>query len=86
MREPPGFVWVWSLYTIPLGSLFAFPFLLPMYCTHTILLLIADLLQVSRFGLFPGLSEAEQAAAALRVRWRETFASEPVRALTFDSD
>ena len=34
------------------------------------------------FGLFPGLSEAEQAAAALRVRWRETFASEPVRALT----
>ena len=34
------------------------------------------------FGLFPGLSEAEQAAAALRGRWRETFASEPVRALT----
>ena len=34
------------------------------------------------FGLFPGLSEAEQAAAALRVRWRETFASEPMRALT----
>lgn len=34
------------------------------------------------FGLFPGLSEAEQAAAALRVRWRETFAAEPVRALT----
>ena len=28
-------MWVWSLYTIPLGSLFTFLFLLPMYCTHT---------------------------------------------------
>jgi hypothetical protein len=34
------------------------------------------------FGLFPDLPDAERAAAALRARWRETFAAEPVRALT----
>ena len=34
------------------------------------------------FGLFPDLPDAERAAAALLPRWRETFAAEPVRALT----
>ena len=43
MREPPGFVWVWSLYTIPLGSLFATSFVLPMYYTLTFGFILFDM-------------------------------------------